>query len=85
MAITVSELKDRKRDYFLARSQGEELMMEPFCYCGRTLEQDYFCTACNHKCQVTLIVCEDPGALALANKLAGSPDFHKFEVEALAM
>jgi len=83
MAITLSQLRDRKRDYFLARSEGEELQMEPRCYCGKTLEQDYFCTDCNHKCQVTFILCEDPGALALAQKLAGSPDFHKFEVDAL--
>jgi hypothetical protein len=85
MAMTVGELKERKRDYFLARSQDDELVMEPFCYCGKTLEQEYFCTDCNHKCHVTLIVCDDPGALALAQKLlAGSPDFHKFEVETLA-
>jgi hypothetical protein len=83
MGITTSGLKDRKRDYFLARSQGEELEMEPFCWCGKALEQDYFCTDCNHKCNVTLIVCADAGALALAQKLASSPDFHKFEVETL--
>jgi hypothetical protein len=83
MGIALRDLEHRKRDYFLARSQGEELLMEPFCYCGKTLEQDYFCAACNHKCHLTLIVCDDPGALALARKLASSPDFHKFEVEAL--
>jgi len=84
MGITVRELEDRKRDYFLARSSGEDLEMEPFCCCGKALEQDYFCTDCNHKCNLTLIVCEDAGALALAKKLASSPDFHKFEVETLA-
>jgi hypothetical protein len=83
MGVTVSELKDRKRDYFLARSGGEELDMEPFCFCGKALEQDYFCPDCNHKCNLTLIVCDDAQALALAQKLASSPDFHKFEVEAL--
>ncbi len=83
MGVTLSALKERKRDYFVARSQGEELEMEPFCWCGRPLDQDYFCTDCNHKCNITLIVCGDPGALSLARKLASSPDFHKFEVETL--
>ncbi len=84
MPVTLRDLKEQKRDYFLARSEGEELVMEPFCYCGVTLEQDYFCPACRHKCLVTFIACQDPGALRLARKLAGSPDFHKFEVDALA-
>ncbi len=83
MGTTLSKLRNQKRDYFLARSEGEELQMEPRCYCGRTLEQDYFCPDCNHKCLVTFILCADAGALALAQKLADSPDFHKFEVAAL--
>jgi hypothetical protein len=83
MGVTPRILKDRKRDYFLARSEGEELQMEPFCYCGRTLEQDYFCPDCNHKCHLTFILCEDHRTLELARKLADSPDFHKFEVDTL--
>lgn len=83
MGITRSALKERKRDYFVASSQGEELEMEPFCWCGKALDQEYFCPDCNHKCNLTLIACADPGALALAQKLASSPDFHKFEVDAL--
>ena len=83
MGISKAKLKERQRDYFLARSQGEELEMEPYCWCGKPLEQDYFCADCNHKCNLTLIACADLKALELAEKLASSPDFHKFEVHAL--
>ncbi len=85
MIVTRTELRDRKRDYFLARSgDGDELLMEPFCWCGSALEQDYYCTECDHKCYVTLIVCADPGALAIAQELLQTNvDFHNFEVATL--
>ncbi len=83
--ITLDELKGRKRDYFLARGVNGELAMEPFCYCGSVLEEDYYCKECDHKCMCTFIVCSDPQALAMVESLVqGSSDFRKFEFSALA-
>ncbi len=85
MILTRTDLKERRSDFFLARSgEGHELSMEPFCWCGSPLEQDYYCTECDHKCRITLIACADPGALALAQELLRTNvDFHNFEVVTL--
>jgi len=85
MVVTRTTLRDLKRDYFLARSGGsEELLMEPYCWCGSALEQDYFCTECNHKCRVTMIACADARALSIAQALVRTnADFHKFEAATL--
>jgi hypothetical protein len=85
MVVTRTKLRDLKRDYFLARSGGGgELLMEPFCWCGSALEQDYFCTECDHKCRVTLIACADPRALSIAQALVRTnADFHNCEAATL--
>jgi hypothetical protein len=78
---------ERKRDYFLARSgDGNELLMEPYCWCGSALEQDYACPECNHQCRVTIIACADPGALSIAQELVRTNvDFRNFEVAMLGV
>jgi hypothetical protein len=83
--VTRTKLRDSKRDYFVARSgEGDELLMEPYCWCGRALEYDYFCTECSHKCRVTLIACADPRALSIAQALVRTnADFHNFEAATL--
>ena len=85
MVVTRVKLRDLRRDYFLARSDGgRELLMEPYCWCGSALEQDYFCTECDHECRVTLIACADPGALSIAQALVRmNADFHDFEAATL--
>lgn len=85
MKLTRKQIRELQRDYFLARSgEGDELVMEPFCWCGAALEPEYECAACNHKCRVTLVLCTDPGALAIAKRLVEtSADFRQFEVAAL--
>ena len=84
MAITKDELKNLKRDYFVAHSENGELMMEPHCYCGSALENEYYCKGCNHQCNCTFIACDDPEALAMVERLLrGNPDFQKFEVATL--
>jgi hypothetical protein len=85
MVVTRIKLRDLRRDYFVARSGGNrELLMEPFCWCGSALEQDYFCTECDHQCRVTLIACADPGALSIAQTLVRTnAEFAKFEAATL--
>ncbi len=81
MAITRDELKARKRDYFVASVEDGELAMEPFCYCGNALDEQYACAVCNHKCDITFVACADAGALAMMQTLVRSrpADFGKFE------
>ncbi len=85
MVVTRTKLRDLRRDYFLARSgEGAELVMEPYCWCGNALEQDYFCTECDHKCRVTMIACADPRALSIAQALVRTnADFRAFEAATL--
>jgi hypothetical protein len=84
MGITRDELKARKRDYFVASVEDGGLAMEPFCCCGKPLDEQYACDDCNHKCDITFVACADAGALAMMEKLVRSrPDFGKFEFAAL--
>ena len=84
MATSRDELRNQKRDYFIARSENGELIMEPHCYCGSVLEAEYYCNECNHKCSCTFIACADPEAFSLAEKLIhGTDDFGKFEAAEL--
>jgi hypothetical protein len=84
MAITRDELRTRRRDYFVARVEAGELLMEPFCWCGQALDDRYSCAVCNHKCECTFVACADPGALAAMEKLVrGTPEFGKFELAPL--
>jgi hypothetical protein len=84
MGITLDELRNLERDYFLARWENEELVMEPHCCQGHALEDQYQCNECDRKCMCTFIVCQDSEALAkVESLLRGNPDFRKFEVASL--
>ncbi len=84
MAVTSDTLKAAKQDYLLARYEEDELVMEPTCFCGKALEEDYFCKECNRECDCTFIACEDAQALSLVEKLVhGNPTFKNFKVSLL--
>ncbi len=84
MGITRDELRARKRDYFVARVEDGELLMEPFCYCGNPLDDQYYCKPCEHQCSCTFVACADPGATAMMETLVRSRvDFGKFEIAPL--
>ena len=59
----------QKRDYFLAGIEGEELVMEPHCACGKHLEEEYFCDECQRQCACSEIRCVDEETLEYVNRL----------------
>ena len=80
MPITYDELKSCERDYFLAHWEDKELVMEPHCHCGNDLDEEYHCSRCDRRGDVTFVVCEDPQTLSVVEKLLqGNPNFRKFE------
>lgn len=83
--VTRTLLRTMKRDHFIARSGGDrELVMEPYCWCGRELGPEYFCTECGHTCQIMLIACADAGALATTKELVRTnADFRNFDIATL--
>ncbi len=51
------------KDHYKARLEGGELIMVPYCACGRILDEGYFCENCSRKCRCYQIVCEDQETL----------------------
>ena len=84
MGITRDELTKLERDYFLARWENDELVMEPHCFRGHALDDEYQCNDCGRRCRCTFIACQDPEALAkVEGLLRGNPDFRQFEASPL--
>lgn len=84
MPIKREDLQKKQKDYFLARWENEELIMEPFCYCGSPLEEDYFCEKCKRQCTCTFVACKDPETLSVVRKfIHGNPRFREFEASLL--
>ncbi len=50
---------NEKGDYFFAEMEDGELVMKPFCQCGNSLAEDYFCEKCSRQCRCTDVVCAD--------------------------
>ncbi len=84
MAPSMDSLKTLHQDYLLARWENNELAMQPFCSCGSILGEDYFCSKCNRECDCTFIMCEDPQALSVVQKLIqGNPSFRNYKASLL--
>ncbi len=85
MAITLEDLKSRGVDYLLASIEEGQLVLEPFCSCGATLDENYHCPECNKNCECKFVACSDPNSMAIVEKLiAGSPNFRNFETSLIA-
>ncbi len=64
----MTEIVENARDYYLASLENNSLQLKPFCSCGNSLSEDYFCETCQRKCRCTLIICSDSAALELARQ-----------------
>ncbi len=51
------------QDFYRARLENGELIMEPFCACGKALNEDYFCDRCQRKCRCEQVFCRDQETL----------------------
>ncbi|MFW5902225.1 MAG: hypothetical protein ACOCTS_04190 [Thermodesulfobacteriota bacterium] len=49
-------------DHYKARLENGELLMSPYCSCGRILDTSYYCEACDRHCRCYDIICEDEAA-----------------------
>lgn len=84
MSVTLATLKANQRDYFLARWEEDQLILEPHCFCGNSLDEDYFCGECQRECSCDFIVCEDAQTLSVVEKLInGNPGFRDAEASLL--
>ena len=55
-------------DYYEASLANGSLVMQPFCACGNSLNEDYFCEKCSRKCQCRQVICQDEETLALVRR-----------------
>jgi hypothetical protein len=85
MAITLDDLKKRSIDYLLASIVEGELVLEPFCSCGSSLDENYHCEKCEKVCDCRFVACSGATALGKVEKLiAGNPGFRNFKASLLA-
>jgi len=72
------------RDFFLAKWEEDQLTLEPFCSCGQTLDEDYFCPKCRRQCEISFFLCEDSATLSVVRRfIQGNPSFRNFEADLL--
>ena len=73
------------RDYYTASLENESLVMQPYCACGNSLDEDYFCEKCGKKCRCHLIICDSTETLSLAQDyIRKSPQFSGFKAKLAA-
>ncbi|MEJ5364206.1 MAG: hypothetical protein WHS86_03825 [Desulfosoma sp.] len=78
--MTPEALKIQQRDYFVAEWEERQLAMTPYCFCGRQVNEDYFCDACGRQCTCQVILCRGPQTLRVVEMfLHGNPDFKNFQ------
>ena len=72
-------MSDVMPDYFIASHSNDGLAMEPHCGCGQTLDEDYFCGACQRQCSCTEVRCQDQATLQVVQQFIQEHErFHKF-------
>lgn len=72
--------KARRKDYYRAHLEDDELIMTPFCACGNLLDDDYYCEKCNRHCRCYEIICEDSTTLERVQAyIRNSPQFSVYK------
>jgi len=79
---TVIDKNEVPLDYYTATLENGSLQLKPYCACGNSLNEDYFCEKCRRKCRCTRIICSDPEALDLAKRyIRKSSQFSGYKAE----
>ena len=79
MPISLQKLKEDVVDYYMARWDGNELEMRPFCACGAELDEAYYCDQCKRECSCKYVVCDNLETLSVVHKfIHGNPNFKEF-------
>jgi len=69
-----------RQDYFEATLENGSPVMIPFCACGNSLDEDYFCEKCHRRCHCTQIRCDSETTLKLIRHyIMISPKFSGFK------
>lgn len=78
----IIENNNLPRDHYEATLENGSLIMKPYCACGNSLDEDYFCDKCNRRCNCHQIVCNDEAVLELVkNYIRKSSQFSAFKVK----
>ena len=64
----IVEKNNLPRDYYNATLENGSLVMKPYCACGNSLDEDYFCNRCNRQCHCNQIVCDNDASLKLVKR-----------------
>jgi len=79
---TIVEKNDLPCDHYEATLENGSLVMKPYCACGNSLNEDYFCDRCNRQCHCHQIVCDNEATLKLVkNYMRKSSQFSAFKVK----
>ncbi len=76
--------KASSKDHYRAYLENGELVMTPFCACGNSLDDNYFCEKCNRQCRCYEIICEDSATLERVQAyIRKSPQFSVYKAHLL--
>jgi len=79
---TIVEKNDLPCDHYEATLENGSLVMKPYCACGNSLNEDYFCDRCNKRCHCHQIVCDNEATLKLVKSyIRKSSRFSAFKVK----
>ena len=72
----------RARDHYKASLENGSLVMKPYCACGNSLDEDYFCEKCDRRCSCNDILCDTEATLALVKEyIKRSSQFSAFRAK----
>ena len=79
---TIVEKNDLPCDHYGATRENGSLVMKPYCACGNSLNEDYFCVKCNKRCHCNQIICDNEATLKLVKSyMRKSSQFSAFKVK----
>lgn len=79
--VDLEELKNKGQAFFLVFSENGELVMEPHCFCGEVLEENFTCVKCRQTPEISCFVCKEHELLPVIEKLMrGHPEFRHFSL-----
>jgi hypothetical protein len=79
---TIVEKNDLTCDHYEATLENGSLVMKPYCACGNSLNENYFCDRCNKRCHCHQIICYNEATLKLVKSyMRKSSQFSAFKVK----
>jgi len=67
-------------DTYYAYLEDGELVLEPYCSCGNSLDEMYYCDVCKRHRHPTDVLCEDESTLKMVDRyIRTSSKFSRFK------